>query len=194
MEVGLAGLPEVGLEGMPILIAAASATALALKRADQEIQEFRMSEISAEAGIVSAAAASAERRNRLNNVLERALPALSLISASKGELTSEQQAELLQLEAGLRDDIRGRSLLNEAVRQAANDARLRGVEVVIMDEGGLADISESQRENVLSKVAAAIATVKEGKIVVRSPRGEQWLVTVLATRPGTSAPDLWLKF
>lgn len=193
-EVGLSGLPEVGLEGMPILIAAASATALALKRADQEIQEFRTAEIAAEAGIVSAAAASAERRNRLNNVLERALPALSYISANKGKISKDQQAKLLQLEAGLRDDIRGRALMNDEVRGAANEARSRGVEVVILDEGGLSDLSETQRENILAKVAGAISTVKAGKIVVRSPRGEKWLVTVMATRPGTSAPDLWLKF
>ena len=44
------------------------------------------------------------------------------------------------------------------------------------------------------KVAGAINSVVAGKVVVRSPRGEKWVVTVMATRPGTEAPDLWLKF
>jgi hypothetical protein len=63
-----------------------------------------------------------------------------------------------------------------------------------MDEGGLSEVADSQREHILTRVASAIDTVKAGKIVIRSPRGEKWLVTVMATRPGTSAPDLWLKF
>ena len=194
IEVGLGGLAEVGLEGIVILIAASSATAFALKRADREVAELQETELATRANLGRSVAAAEERRSRLKNVLERALPALSYIAANKGNVTAEQQQKLLQLEASLRDDIRGRSLLNGVVRKAATEARERGVEVVIMDEGGLGKLSDSQLENILSKVAAAIATVKAGKIVVRSPRGEKWLVTVMATRPGTSAPDLWLKF
>ena len=193
LEVGLGGLPEVGLEGMPILIAAASATAYALKRADREVKELQQTEIAAEAAIVSAEAASEERRTRLFQVLERALPALSYIAANKGNISSEQQAKLLQIEASLRDDIRGRSLVNDSVRAAANSARARGLEVVILDEGGLDGVLDEQREQILNRVAKAVDSVAAGKIVIRSPRGEQWLVTVMATRPGTSAPDLWLK-
>lgn len=194
LEVGIGGLAEVGLEGIVILIAAASATAFALKRADREVAELQETERSARASLVRAEAVAEERKIRLSNVLERALPALSYIAANKGNLSTEQQTKLLQLEASLRDDIRGRSLLNDAVRKAADEARARGVEVVIMDEGGLGRLTEVQLENILNKVAAAIASVNVGKIVVRSPRGEKWLVTVMATRPSTAAPDLWLKF
>jgi hypothetical protein len=194
LEVGVGGLPEVGLEGIAILIAAASATAFALKRADREVSELQQTEVAAEAGIASAEAASEERRTRLNQVLERALPALSYIAANRGHISEEQQEKLLQLEASLRDEIRGRSLVNDVVRQAASAARSRGVEVVVMDEGGLNELDESKREHILNKIATAIDSVQAGKIVIRSPRGEKWLVTVMATRPGTSAPDLWLKF
>lgn len=193
LEDGFEGLAEVGIEGMAILIAAASATALALKRADIEVAELNESERAGEAAIISAEAAGEERRVRLQNVLERALPALSYISANKGEITSDQQKRLLQLEASLRDDIRGRTLLNGVVREAASAARARGIEVLIMDEGGLADIPDAQLDHILDKVAAAINSVSSGKVVVRSPKGEKWLVTVMATRPGTQSPDLWLK-
>ncbi len=193
-EGGVESLAEVGLEGIAILIAAASATAAALKRADQEIQELRLAEIASEAGIASVGAASAERRRRLNNVMERALPALSFISSKKGNITADEQKELRQLEASLRDDIRGRMLLNDAVRSAAHAARTRGIEVIFMDEGGLQQVTDRELQNILEKVAKAISSVKAGKIVVRSPKGEKWLVTVAATRPGTQAPDLWLRF
>ena len=193
-EDGLAKLGEVGIEGMLILIGAASATAFALKRADAEVLELQKAEIVAESSIISSKAAADERRNRLQNVLERVLPSLSFISANKGKLTQEQKKKLLQLEASLRDDIRGRYLLNEGVREAAANARARGVEVLILDDGGLSDVGESQLINILDKVVTALNSVSAGKVVIRSPRGEKWLVTIMATRPGTNAPDLWLKF
>ena len=194
MEDGLARLGEVGIEGMVILIAAASATAFALKRADREVIELQESEIAAAEAIIRSEAAGQERRIRLQNVLERALPSLSFIAANKGNVSEEYKETLLQLEAGLRDDIRGRYLLNDSVRQAASNARDRGVEVLILDEGGLSDVRDEQLEHILEKVVAALNSVSSGKVVVRSPRGEKWLVTIMATRPGTQAPDLWLKF
>lgn len=194
LKLGISGLAEVGLEGMVILIGAASATAYALKRADAEVLALQEAEMLAESSIISSKASSDERRNRLQNVLQLALPSLSFIAASKGQLSQEQRRKLIQLEASLRDDIRGRALLNEGVREAAAAARARGVDVLILDEGGLSEVSESQHSRILEKVVSALNSVTVGKIVIRSPRGEQWLVTVMATRPGTNAPDLWLKF
>ena len=193
LEIGLAGLGEVGLEGIPILIGAASATAFALKRADSGVDELQKSAVAAEAAIVSSKASANERRNRLQKVLERALPALSYISANQGQLSDDQKSKLLQLEASLRDDIRGRSLINDSVREAAAAARARGIEVLILDEGGLNEVSEAQLKHTLAKVVGALNSVASGKVVIRSPRGEKWLVTVIATRPGTESPDLWLK-
>ncbi|MFM2385167.1 MAG: hypothetical protein RL166_1041, partial [Actinomycetota bacterium] len=177
-----------------ILIGAASATAFALKRADGEVLELQQAEIASESSIISSKAAAEERRTRLQNVLERVLPSLSFISANKGKLSQEQKRKLVQLEASLRDDIRGRFLLNEGVREAAASARARGVEVLILDEGGLSEVGESQLSHILDKVVSALNSVSAGKVVIRSPRGEKWLVTIMATRPGTNAPDLWLKF
>jgi hypothetical protein len=194
LKDGVSGLGEVGIEGMAILIAAASATAFALKRADREVFELQEAEMAAEEAIIRAEAAGVERRLRLQNVLQRVLPALSYISANRENLTAGEQEKLLQLEASLRDDIRGKSLLNERVRQAAAEARARGVEVLILDEGGLSEVAELQLDHMLERVAKAIDSVMTGKVVVRSPRGEKWVVTVMATRPGTQSPDLWLKF
>lgn len=194
LEGGVAGLGEVGIEGMAILVAAASATAFALKRADREVLELQKTEMAAEEAIIRSEAAAQERRLRLQNVLERALPALSFIAANRDQLNATEQEKLLQLEASLRDDIRGKSLLNANVRKAVAAARARGVEVQILDEGGLSQLSQAQLDPILERVAKAIDSVASGKVVVRSPRGEKWVVTLMATRPGTQAPDLWLKF
>ena len=193
-EGGLGELGEVGLEGMLILIAAGQATAGAVTRADREVEELQKTEIAAEAAIISARASGSERRQRLQHVLSEALPALSAISSNSWDSNGRGREDLMQLEASLRDDIRGRGLVNAQVRQAAKAARQRGVEVVLLDEGGLAGLNHTELGNILAKVANAIDSVSAGKIVVRSPLGERWLVTLIATRPGTQAPDLWLKF
>ena len=80
------------------------------------------------------------------------------------------------------------------MRTAIMAARQRGVEVLVLDEGGLDDLSEVERLSVLAKVAASIEIVTEGRLTIRSPKGESWRITVAAIRPGTAAPDLWLKF
>ena len=98
------------------------------------------------------------------------------------------------LEASLRDEIRGRGLMTPAIRSAAQKARLRGVEVVILDEGGLDDTSEGNRSEILAKVAAAFEDVHEGRITLRAPAEEAWRVTLVATRAGIAKPDIWLKF
>lgn len=193
-EAGFAAIGPSGLVGMVVLIAAGQATARSLARADREVQQLQEAEIQSQAAIVSAEAAGVERRERLQNVLTKALPALSYITSTKGHLTEEQKVKLLRLEAGLRDDIRGRNLINDDVRAAAHSARERGVEVLLLDEGGLDDVPPSMRKLVLDKVVAALGSVTSGKVVVRSPKGETWLVTVAATRPGTNSPDLWLRF
>lgn len=193
-EAGIAALGSSGLVGMSVLIAAGQATANALARADHEVAEFQQSAILAEAAIISAEAAGVERRERLQKVLTRALPALSYITSTSGKLTEDQKFKLIQLEASLRDDIRGRLLINDLVQTAAQRARERGIQVLLMDEGGLDEVSESMREKVLNEVATALDSVMVGKVVIRSPKGEKWMVTVAATRPGTSSPDLWLKF
>lgn len=193
-EAGVSAIGPSGLVGMVVLIAAGQATARSLARADREVQQLQETEIQSQAAIVSAEAAGVERRKRLQNVLTKALPALSYITSTKGQLTDEQKEKLLRLEASLRDDIRGRNLINDDVRAAAQEARERGVEVLLLDEGGLDEVTESVRKLVLDKVVVALGSVSNGKVVVRSPRGESWLVTVAATRPGTNAPDLWLRF
>jgi hypothetical protein len=194
LEAGLEALGTAGVVGMVVLIAAGQATSKSLARANREVEELQGKELAAEAAIARVGAANDERKKRLNAVLSRALPALQSVANAKTALTEDQREELLNLEASLRDDIRGRRLNSESVQAAAALARGRGVQVILLDEGGLDSISDEQLSNVLGKVTHAINSVNAGKVVVRSPRSEKWLVTVMATRPGTQSPDLWLKF
>jgi hypothetical protein len=144
--------------------------------------------------IVVNEAASLERRAILETALRGALPMLNQIKNQNGKLTEPQKLEARLLEATLRDEIRGRGLMSQSIRDAARNARLRGVEVIILDEGGLDHIAVEERDQILQKVAVAIGEVTEGRITLRAPDSEDWRVTLVATRPGIAKPDLWLKF
>jgi hypothetical protein len=119
---------------------------------------------------------------------------LKTIEAKNGKLTDSEKSEARLLEAALRDEIRGRELINDEVRSAARAARKRGVEVVILDEGGVDQMSPAEKSEILGKVCASINEVEQGRITLRAPVGEAWRVTLVATRPGVAKPDVWLKF
>jgi len=119
---------------------------------------------------------------------------LNIIKSSHGKLTEGQKQEARLLEASLRDEIRGRGLMTNPIREAVKAARMRGIEVVLLDEGGLDQLTQRHRSEILGQVAESIADVKEGRITLRAPTDEAWRVTLVATRPGIAKPDLWLKF
>lgn len=191
---GLEGIGNAGVVGMAVLIAAGQATARSVARANREVDELQAKAVIQQEAMARSEAANAERQMRLQSVLTRALPALTYVVSKKGILDAEERGKARNLEAALRDDIRGRNLNSERVRTATTLARSRGVQVLLLDEGGLDSLTAPELEKVLEKVADAIDSVKTGKVVVRSPQAENWLVTVMATRPGTQTPDLWVKF
>jgi hypothetical protein len=190
---GVGSLASTGLPGVVSLIVTGHAVSLGVERAVKSAQELnRLAAVSA-AETAAVEAAGAVRSKLLDKTLRTALPALNLIAALGGNLTDSQKSEALLLEAALRDEIRGEALLNDAMRAAIKAARERGVEVLVLDEGGLDGLEPEEREQLLNRASASFANVSAGRLTVRSPRGEDWRVTVAAVRPGTAAPDLWLK-
>ena len=96
-------------------------------------------------------------------------------------------------EAALRDEIRGRELINSKVREAVLQARHRGVEVVLLDEGGLDGVDPDLHQRLQADIANAIDGIQRGKVTVRSVKGEAWLVTIVATDNPNDPPSLWLR-
>jgi hypothetical protein len=190
---GVASLASTGLPGVLSLIVTGHAVSIGVERAVRSTTELnRLAEVSA-AETAAIEAAGQVRSTLLEKTLRTALPALNLIAALGGSLTEQQKSEALLLEAGLRDEIRGEALLNDSMRKAIKDARQRGVEVLVLDEGGLSGLTDAEREIILNRAAASFVDVSAGRLTVRAPQGEDWRITVAAIRPGKSAPDLWLK-
>jgi hypothetical protein len=190
---GVPSLASTGLPGVLSLLVTGHAVSIGVERAVKNAQE--LNRIAAETAAETAAveAAALVRSSLLEKTLRTALPALNLIAALGGNLNESQKAEALLLEAGLRDEIRGEALLNDAMREAIKAARQRGAEVLVLDEGGLDGLDDAARNELLGRVAASIAGICSGRLTIRAPRGEDWRITVVAVRPGTAEPDLWLK-
>jgi hypothetical protein len=91
--------------------------------------------------------------------------------------------ECLHLEGAIRDEIRGRKLLNDAVRAEVMSARRRGATVSLIDEGGIDDLSDADLERVLNKLAAALASTDADRVIARTvPEGSDVAVTVVGLR------------
>jgi hypothetical protein len=190
---GVSSLASTGLPGVLSLLVTGHAVSVGVERAVKAARELneKAAETAAETAAVQVAG---ELRSKLvEQTLKTAIPALSLIAALGGTLNDSQKREALLLEAGLRDEIRGATLLNDRMRAAIKAARERDVEVLVLDEGGLDDLTEEQRGRILDRAAASFSTVNHGRLTIRAPKDEEWRITVAAIRPGTAQPDLWLK-
>ena len=189
----IAGI-QMGLIGALMLVFSGHTISVGLRNAYRDTMAFTKLALDTQKEKVVNVAASEERRARLDSALRGALPMLNIIKSSHGKLTEDQKQEARLLEASLRDEIRGRGLMTNSIRDAVKAARMRGIEVVLLDEGGLDQLTQSHRGEILAQVAESIAHVREGRITLRAPADEAWRVTLVATRPGIAKPDIWLKF
>lgn len=124
-----------------------------------------------------------ERQFRLDQTSMMALGMLQTVQSSGGELTDEQRQECLHLEGAIRDEIRGRKLLNDAVREQVMRARRRGATVTLLDEGGIDDLSDEDLDRVLNRLATALGGTDADKVIARTvPEGSDVAVTVVGLR------------
>jgi hypothetical protein len=190
---GLSSFFSSGLIGAFMLVFVAHALSVGLDRVAQDIDKFTAEALASEVALAATSAARLERQQLVEAALRGALPKLQLIRDLGGNLSDSEVSEARLLEASLRDEIRGRQLLNDSVRFEVNLARGRGVEVILLDEGGLADSDAEHVQELLGEVAKSVRSVTEGRITVRAPKGEDWHITIAAMRPGVNLPDVWLR-
>ena len=190
---GVSSFFSSGLIGAFMLVFVAHALSVGLDRVAIDIEKFNAETLASEVALVSTSAARLERQDRIDSALKGALPMLNKIRDANGNLTEKDAAEARLLEAALRDEIRGRQLLNEDMRNQVNLARRRGVEVILLDEGGLSDCDAETVTGLLSQVSKSLGKIQEGRVTIRAPKGEDWKITIAAMRSGVALPDVWLR-
>jgi hypothetical protein len=188
---GTDALFNSGLAGAMSLIVAANVLSYALTRIENETQTYLDKAIEIEAAAAIESSTRMERSRRLSETLRVSYPLLQKIAA--GQLDEESKNEAKLLEAQLRDSIRGRELIDSKMQEAIRSARLRGIEVVVLDEGGLAALAENAKAELRQKLAAELDQISSGRVTIRAPRGGKINATFVASRPGTATPDVFLK-
>ena len=188
---GVGTLLNAGVVGALLMVFAGHASGYAIRTADRQASEEILTQQTFEVEAAKRSTARKVRQERIQQTLQKAEPFLTKITEQGGKLSEDEAIEARLLEAELRDLIRGRGLINERVSEAANKARARGVKVELLDEGGLEEVDPEERSEILLKVAEALDSVLDGKITIRSPKGESWKVTIAAMSPSRDEPSLW---
>jgi hypothetical protein len=180
---GLGALPAIGVIGSASWVGVAHLLTNALSKAVRDSSRFAIAERGAAEWQAAQEAHLNERQFRLGQTTVMALPMLRTIQQSGGDLTAAQRAECLHLEGAIRDEIRGRKLLNDAVREQVMLARRRGTTVTLLDEGGIDDLEGDDLDRVLGALADALRRTNADKVIARTvPEGSDVAVTVVGLR------------
>lgn len=180
---GPGALGTVGVIGSASWVGVAHIITNTLAKATRDSDRFAQAERVATEWQAAQEAHLNERQFRLAQTSIMALPMLRTIRSSSGELTVSQRAECLHLEAAIRDEIRGRRLLNDAVREQVMLARRRGTVVTLLDEGGIDDLSQADLDRVLGRLALALRDTTADRVIARTVPGRTDVaVTVVGLR------------
>jgi len=193
LQYGQAAASTAGLAGALVFVLAGLGVSRGLARTTREMAKFKAKEVESRSKIAEMEAASLERQQRLSQVLGTAVPLLSVIKDMTSPLDEELKQSAKIVEATLRDNLRGRDLLNLAMTNEVQRLRNLGVEVLILDEGGTESLTSAERNELLNKAVTALQVVTQGRVTIRSPKADEFKLTVVATTPGQAEPVLSLR-
>ncbi|GGC63695.1 hypothetical protein IEU95_11915 [Hoyosella rhizosphaerae] len=165
-------------------LAVCTVLGVAMRRQVTIINELRDTTASVEIHRELAAARTAERDRELVYLNATARPLLERIVDSDS-LSDADRIEISLVEAQLRDRIRARGLVRGPLVDAVREARLRGVTVVLLDDGGVDALPESHRELTRQRMTALLLRelekATEGTTVTARilPPGRALVATVL---------------
>ena len=187
---GPATLVELGVIGSVSWVVISHVLSRSIAKATKDARRFAYAEREAADWQAAQEAHVFERQFRLGQTSSMALPMLRRIEASGGDLTDEERQECLHLEGAIRDEIRGRNLLNDAVREQVMLARRRGAIVTLLDEGGMDTVVEPARDRILTQLAEAMSDSAADKIIVRTANpGSDVAITVVGLRSSSLDGD-----
>lgn len=202
---GPTGPTRYGVIAALLLVGLIAVSARAIGATEAEIARF--SEVERETATWRAVqdAFHSERQVRLANTALIAAPMLRRIAAADGGLSEDERAECRLLEQTIRDEIRGRRLLNSEVREQVMAHRRRGAVVQVNDDGGIDDVDPFLLDPLLSQLARAIEGLTSDRIIIRtaaadSPKAvtvvgmsSDPIAAALGLDDGDDQVDLWLE-
>lgn len=183
---GPAGIALFGVIGSVAWVALSHIVSVGVEKAKRDARRFALAEREATDWQAAQEAHIYERQSRLAHTSSVALAMLRRISDTGGQLTEHERAECLRLESAIRDEIRGRGLLNDPVREEVRRARLRGATVIVLDEGGVDELDAAERDALHTQIVDALRGTTADRIIVRSnPDDEIVIATVVGVHAAT---------
>ena len=169
-------------------LAVGTALAVSLRRSNAASVAFRAVQRRRRMEEDVARARAGARRSAVEQVLEQAGPTLRAIAAGR-RFTPEDRRQMLVLEGALRDQIRTPRLNASELRSVTDDARRRGVNVLLLDEADAA--SATARAQAVQWLAARLEQTTEGRFVGRLRDHEDGGVRVSAVRDETGEAEVF---
>ncbi|WP_317229203.1 ATP-binding protein [Clavibacter sp. MX14-G9D] len=190
---GPAGIIRLGLAGEVVLVIGGLMMHRALRRVTEATRVAAAAERETLARRAELDASEQERHARLRSAHRNVAPLLGRIIREGGRLDAAARAECRVVEQTLRDEIRGRLLLNDATRAAILRHRRRGAVVQVLDDGGLDDVPAAALGALLDEVAELLGPVRSRRIVIRAaqPRSRT-AISLVASSPDETAAALGL--
>jgi hypothetical protein len=161
--------------------------ALLVRQYAGEVDRARAEQLQAARLSAGARAAEAERRTRLAQIEQLAAPVLRMLRDGQG-VDERLATECRLLEASLRDGIRGRSLMDPAVRETLWAARTRGVEVTLLDDSDADTGTTPVVADVVRRcLVEVVEKLENGVVTARLPGPDEATVVVITPDAGDVA-------
>ncbi|WP_156163882.1 hypothetical protein [Demequina maris] len=162
-----------------LLLAIATLFGGALRRATWRINALARRSVDAAAAAGAVAAAREVQDQRADELAEVVVPVLTVLASGK-PLDDATRAEIMRVEAQLRDSVRGHGLALPPIVAAATRARSRGVNVTLLDDLGV-PLSPLETDAVVRAVEDALDAAADGTVTARLlPPGREELLTVVS--------------
>ncbi len=154
--------------------------AFGLRRTGDRLEQLTAQTMAKSATEAANRASAQERKRRLAQLEEFAAPLLRRL-VNGDTLTDADRREFAVAEAALRDSVRAAKLARTDVVTAARAARLRGVEVVLLDDSGDAVLDESDLDRASAAIVGALSSARDGRVTGRLlPSGREIVATIVA--------------
>lgn len=187
--IGIAGALSLGAVGAAVWVGIAQLVTGLMARAARDTAELTELQRSSSEWLASQAGRRRERRVTVQRAIALAGPVLTRVIETGGALDDDERRQARLAEGRLRDELRGRSLLDDDVRTQLEAVRRRGGEVTMLDEGGLDGIAEADIAAIRHELATTLENAESERVFIRTSPHEHVAVTVVGRSRSEDDPD-----
>jgi hypothetical protein len=187
--IGIVSTLSLGAVGAVVWVGIAQLVTGLMARAARDTAELTELQRSSSEWLASQSGRRRERRVTVQRAIALAGPVLTRVIETRAGLNEAERAQARLAEGRLRDELRGRRLLDDGVRVQLEAVRRRGTEVTMLDEGGLDEIDEVQLTAIREELATTLERAHSERVFIRTSPHEEVAVTVVGRSRSEEDPD-----